>query len=83
VVSTGGNDVLDGTTPPRIAIVEGGMNTVVCSWRGKRGIGASCLHDGNRLEDGADDTIVMNRTAANKIGSNADRYIAIMKISGW
>lgn len=31
---------LVGTMPPRMTIVEGGRKRVVCSWRGKRGIGA-------------------------------------------
>ena len=82
-MSTGGNEVLDGTTPPRIAIVDGGTNTVVCSWRGESGIGASGVHEGDRREDGADDAAVMSRPAANKVGLNMEKCIVIVKILRW
>jgi hypothetical protein len=82
-VSTGGNEVLDGTTPPRIAIVDGGTNTVVCSWRGESGIGASGVHEGDRREGGADDAAATSRPAANKVGLNMEKCIVIVKILRW
>jgi hypothetical protein len=82
-VSTGGNEVLDGTTPPRIAIVDGGTNTVVCSWRGDSGIGASGVHEGDRREGGADDAAATSRPAANKVGLNMEKCIVIVKILRW
>lgn len=74
---------MDGTTPPRIAIVDGGTKTVVCSWRGESGIGASGVHEGDRREDGADDAAAMSRLAANKVGLNMEECIVIVKIFRW
>jgi hypothetical protein len=43
-VSTGGKEVFEGRMSPRMAMVDGGRKTVVCSWQGKRGIGARFFH---------------------------------------
>ena len=45
-MSTGGSELFEGMTPPRIAIVEGGIKTVVCSCRAKRGMGAKVFQEG-------------------------------------
>lgn len=45
VVEFGSEEFGDtGIIPPSMATVNGGRKTVVCSWRGSSGIGASGIH---------------------------------------
>lgn len=46
VLATGGMrlEVLSGTMPPRMAMVDGGRKSVVCSWRELIGMGARVCH---------------------------------------
>ena len=69
---------MDGIIPPRIAIVDGGRNTVECSWREKRGIGASDFHTGERSLEGMDDAKVTSQAIANNIGLKMDRYMVVV-----